>query len=61
MVEIKLDDGTVLDRNDDKKSILVTSGSYNLSGGDGFWGFTEPDAYEVIGSGDGEKGFSPAI
>ncbi len=56
VVEIKLDDGTVLDRNDDKKSILVTSGSYNLSGGDGFWGFTEPDAYEVIGNGDGEKG-----
>lgn len=56
VTEIKLEDGTVLDRNDDVKSIVVTSGTYNLGGGDGFWGFTEDDAYTKIGSGDGEKG-----
>ena len=37
VVSITLDDGTVLDRNDNETKIMLCTGSYQIGGGDSYW------------------------
>lgn len=49
IVSITLDDGTVLDRNDDATRIIICSCGYNMGGGDGFWCLV--DNYKALSTG----------